>query len=337
MRFTGSFVPQQMVSVDGSVWVLGSVGSNSFEHCELDDLGPTGSSQRLVAIPTCAVDMTVGNGIIYLLVQQGWVAESNIRQMHVASFDPQKGMATVMTPTVMGIVGSGIAHTAFSYGEGSLWLYGYNQAVGGPSVVRISRLTGQPLATVTSVPAIGGLFPSVVANPDGAWFAGGPGGSPDLVELPTGSSVTRTAYAAPPRSAVVWLAAVHGAVWAEIADYGNGPKPSFRTRLDSFDETAHRGSFGPAEAADFLPLVATSNGRLWTLSFPRQCAAGVAELGEVDPASGAVSGVARLPVSSSVCENGAENESSIVTVGRNVFLLIPAGQQGESLLYRVRT
>ena len=213
--------------------------------------------------------MTVGNGIIYLLVQQGWVAESNIRQMHVASFDPQTGVATVMTPTVMGIVGSGIAHTAFSYGEGFLWLYGYDQAVGGPSVVRISPANGQPVATVTSVPEIGGLFPSVVADPDGAWFAGGPGGSPDLVELPTGSSATRTAYAGPPRSAVIWLAAVHGAVWAEIADYGNGPKPSFRTRLDSFDETAPIAAASvPTRPPISSPLVATSNGHLWTLSFP---------------------------------------------------------------------
>jgi hypothetical protein len=337
VHFSGSFLPQQVVAVDGSVWALGSVGSNSSGRCELDDLGEVGAmlSQRFLPLPSCAVDVTAGDGMIYLLAQQG-SAEANIRQMHVESFDPRTGAATVMAPVVMGIVGSAIAHTDFTYGEGSLWLYGEDQALGGPTVVRISPLTGLPLGTVTSVPAIGGLFPSVVTNASGAWFAGGPAGSPDLVELPTGSSVTRATYSGTTNSSILWLSAVHGEVWAEVAHYGNGPKPSVLTHLEAFQGTA-RLTIGPDQDAGFFPLVATSDGRLWTLSFPRQCAAGKAELDRVDPATGDVGGVARLPVAPAVCDDGAESQSSTVTVGRSVFALIPAGEPGESVLYRVHT
>jgi hypothetical protein len=335
VHFSGSFLPQQVVAVDGSVWALGSVGSNSSGRCELDDLGEAMLSQRFIPLPSCAVDVTAGNGMIYLLAQQG-NAEANIRQMHVESFDPRSGAATVMAPVVMGIVGSAIAHTDFTYGEGSLWLYGEDQAVGGPTVVRISPLTGQPLGSVTSVPAIGGLYPSVVANANGAWFAGGPAGSPELVELPTGSSVTRATYSGPTNSSILWLAAVHGEVWAEVANYGSGPKPSVLTRLEAFQGTA-RLTIGPDQDAGFFPLVTTSDGRLWALSFPRQCAAGRAELDRVDPATGDVGAVARLPVAPAVCDDGADSQSSTVTVGPSVFALIPAGESGESILYRVRT
>ena len=337
VHFSGSFLPQQVVAVDGGVWALGSVGSNSSGRCELDHIGGAGArlAQRFIPIPSCAVDVTAGNGMIYLLAQQG-VTASNIRQMHVESFDPRTNVATVMAPVVMGIVGSAIAHTDFTYGEGSLWLYGEDQAQGGPTVVRISPLTGQPTASVTSVPAIGGLYPSVVADAGGAWFAGGPAGSPDLVELPTGSSATRTTYSGPTNSAIIWLSAVHGEVWAEIADYGNGPRPSDVDHLEAFEATGSHTA-GPDQQAGLFPLVSTSDGRLWTLSFPRQCTAGDAELERVDPAIAAVSGVARLAVTPAVCDDGADSESSTVALGRNVFALIPAGVLGESILYRVRT
>ncbi|MGA2474704.1 MAG: hypothetical protein ABSG39_14640, partial [Acidimicrobiales bacterium] len=43
---------------------------------------------------------------------------------------------TALSPVVMSVVGSSIAHTDFTYGDGSLWLYGY-QMLAGPQVVRI--------------------------------------------------------------------------------------------------------------------------------------------------------------------------------------------------------
>ncbi len=335
LRFASSFVPQQIVADDGRVWALGSIGSQSSGHCELDDIGPGALSQRLVPIPACAVDMTVGSGTIYLLAPLG-LAESNTRDMHVESFDPRSGTATVLAPVVMGIVGSGIAHTGFSYGDGSLWLYGYDQAVGGPAVVRISPLTGQPLATLTPVPPIGGIYPSVVADADGAWFAGGPGGSPDLVELPAGSSATRTVYSGPTRSSIVWLSVVRREVWAEVAVYGNGPRPSVRTRLEGFHGTSGV-TIGPDRATDLFPFVTTSDGRMWTLSFPSRCAADSEWLEEVEPATGATRGATRLPVSQVLCDDGADIDSSLATAGQDVFALVPAGEPGESVLYRVHT
>jgi hypothetical protein len=83
--------------------------------------------------------------------------------------------------------------------------------------------------------------------------------------------------------------------------------------------------------------VTTSDGRLWTLSFPGQCVAGKAELDQVDPATGDVRAVARFPVAPAVCDDGADSQSSTVTVGHSVLALIPAGEPGESVLYRVHT
>jgi hypothetical protein len=334
-HFASSFAPQDAVAVAGSVWVLGSAGSRSSGQCELDEIGPALVSQRLYPLPACAVGMTAGDGMIYLEVQQG-LAGSNIRQIHVEAFDLTSDTATVMAPVVMGIVGSGIAHTDFSFGEGSLWLYGYDQDSGGPAVVRIAPTTGQPLQTVTSVPAIGGVYPSVVADAVGAWFAGGPGGSPDLGELPSGSATTRTVYAGPTRSAILWASTVHGSLWADVATYGSGPKPSVRSHLVAVHGSAAT-TRGPAQDADLFPLVGTSDGRLWTLSFPNQCLRGSAQVVGVDATTGAARGVVRLPISASAaCEGAAASESEVLSTDHDVFVLVPLGAAGESVLYRIQ-
>jgi hypothetical protein len=130
------------------------------------------------ALLQCATGIASGNGRVYLLVNQAELP-SNTRDYHVEVFDPATGTAQVFPAVVLQNVGSAVAHTDLSFGAGSLWLYGYS--LGGTNeVVQISPQTGGVESTIPNAPAIGGVYPAVVAPSAGVWLGGGPGGSAQL-------------------------------------------------------------------------------------------------------------------------------------------------------------
>lgn len=87
-----------------------------------------------------------------------------------------------------------------------------------PEVVQISPSDGAVVATTNSVPAIGAVFPAVVANSGGLWLAGGPARSPNLDLIPKGSSEPKQVYKGlPSQSWIDWLAGVGSLVWANVA------------------------------------------------------------------------------------------------------------------------
>ena len=143
-----------------------------------------------------------------------------------------------MSPVVMSVEGSAIAHTDFTYGGGALWLYG-EQMPTGPEVVRISPATGAVTATHKPVAAIGGIDPAVAANDAGLWVAGGPGGPPGAAWIRPGTAVATTVFQSAARSSIAWLSAVGDEVWAGVETYGTGPAPSTLTNLVELDEHGH--------------------------------------------------------------------------------------------------
>ena len=89
VHFASSFEADGMVSADGAIWVLGSVGSDVAPQCDLDQIEPRTLTQRLIALPTCATDLTAGGGMLYLLDDDWEGTGSNTRLMHVTTFDPR--------------------------------------------------------------------------------------------------------------------------------------------------------------------------------------------------------------------------------------------------------
>ncbi len=169
-------------------------------------------------------------------------------------------------------VGSAVAHTDLTFGDGSLWLYGY--ATGTPEVVRISPVSGAVEGTIVNAPPIGGLYPAVAADAAGAWLGGGPGGTAQLDWVPANTTTARaTSYAAPTaNSAILWLAAHGGRVWAGVATYTQGARTtSVTTRLVALSDDGNVAVRSGSEPVGLFPAVATPDGRLWGVQYARKC------------------------------------------------------------------
>lgn len=333
LRFPVHFVPMQLSAAAGRVWVLGSASPGTFADCGLEEITPSTMATRFFAIPDCPVDIASTGGEVAMITSAFVPGTAATRQLHLEVFDPATGRAQVLAPTVLTDAGSNIAHTALAGGDGALWLYAY-QIPTGPQVVRISPQTGTVTATVTDPPAIGGLYPGVAADSAGEWLGGGPGGPPELAWARAGAPTTAV-FSGPSRSAVLWVSAVGATVWAAVADYGSGTRPSVSNHLVEVNEQGHVVLTSHAETTGDYPLVSTSNGHLWSMAWAGTCAA-ASRLVEVDPVTGNSHAVSRLKAAAQAC-NDADTGTQVTAIGRDVFVLIPAGAGGQSVLYRAET
>jgi hypothetical protein len=334
LHFPAPFVPLQLAAASGRVWVLGTDAPRTDTHCELEEITPDSMSTRLYPIPACAADIAAGGGRVYLVTAEFVRGTAATQRLHVDMFDPHRGQARILSPVVMSVVGSSIAHTDFTYGDGSLWLYGY-QMLAGPQVVRISPTTGKVTATIEPAPAVGGIYPDVAANDAGLWLAGGPGGPPGVEWERQGTEVTTTPYPGPSHSSVLWLSAVGDVVWAGVEAYGTGPTPSVLTHLVALDHSGNVTVTSPSELTGEFPLVSTPGGGLWGLAYVGACD-GPEELLQVDPATGSSDSAAKLKAPPEACDD-EDAGSQLVAVGRDVFALIPTDVAGSAVLYRAAT
>ncbi len=334
LHFPGPFVPLQLVAASGRVWVLGTDAPRDDTRCELEEITPTTLSTRMFALPACATDIAAGGGRVYLVTAE-YARGANAQPLHIDVFDPRDGKARILSPVVLSVVGSAIAHTDFTYGDGALWLYG-EQMLAGPEVVRISPATGAVTATLEPAVAIGGIDPAVAANDAGLWIAGGPGGPPGIEWVPGGTGVTTTAFPGTASSSVGWLSAVGGLVWAGVSQYGGAGTPaSDLTHLVALD---HNGNVAVTSASELIgefPLVSTPDGSLWGLAYIGTCGH-PEELLQVDPSTGSSHPSVALRASPQACDDAGVG-SQLASVGRDVFALIPTDVVGSAVLYRAAT
>jgi hypothetical protein len=215
-------------------------------------------------------------------------------------------------------------------------LYGHQASgtSGREEVVGISPQTGSVAVTIADPPDIGGIFPALAVNAAGRWFGGGPGGPPGMVwAQPDGP--TKTVYSGPARSAILWLSAVGHTVWAGVDEYGPGERPANVTHLLAVNQHGRVLRFTHPEQIGDFPLVATTDGRLWSMSYAALCG-GAEELVEVDAASGLSHLVEPLPAPPGAC-NAEDTGSQVAAVGSDLFVLIPSGSSGSGVLYRAET
>jgi hypothetical protein len=334
LHFPGPFVPLQLVAASGRVWVLGTETPGSDARCELQEITPTTMSTRTYALPACATDIAAGGGRVYLVTAEFVRGTAATQRLHVDVFDPHDGKSRTLSPVVMSVVGSAIAHTDFTYGDGALWLDG-DQMLAGPQVVRISPETGGVTATLKPAVAIGGIAPAVAANDAGLWVAGGPGGPPGIESVRPGSEVPTTVFPGAAHSSVSWLSAVGDEVWAGVESYGAGATPPILTNLVELDDTGHMVVTSPSELTGEFPLVSTPDGSLWGLAYVGACGQ-PEELLHVDPATGSSHPSVALQSPPQACDDAGEG-SQLASVGRDVFALIPTDVVGTAVLYRAVT
>ena len=334
VHFSSSFTPQQITGAGGSLWVLGSRSPSTFTDCALEKFDASTLAWWSYALPQCATGIASGNGEVYLLVNEVELP-SNTRDYHIEVFDPATGTAHVFPGVVLQNVGSAVAHTDLSFGDGSLWLYGYSLG-GTNAVVQISPQSGGVESTIPNAPAIGGVYPAVVATSAGEWLGGGPGGSAQLEWVQAGSgAVTNTTLVTGGRTgSILWLSATAGRVWAGVANYGGAPgTTTLTTRLVALNEHGQVAVRSPRESVGLYPVVATPNGHLWDVEYPRRCAGSVRLL-EISPSTGVSHSATRLAAPPGVC-NDVEAGSELAAVGRRVFVLFPT--EAGAVLYRAST
>jgi len=329
--FRGPFIPEQVVSTGGKVWVVGSFEATSGPNCAIEEVDPATLRTKLYPIPLCALDVTTGNHDIYIAGAIS-VPDSNDRSIHIEVFDTVTRQQTVLSPTVITLSGSSIAHTALAYGNGSVWFYSINTL--SPKVVKISPSTGAVLATITDVPVTGGHFPALAKTAAGLWMTAGPGGSsPALTLLPPGLSTPTPVSVEPPPSAVLWLSTVDNVVWADDATYLNRGM-TVLTRLAAFDTSGKQVvDSGPEDVGD-MPLVASGRD-LWTVGVGARCA-GPQRVWRVDPSSGKTTAVLTLRTPNAACLDESF-PLQLAATGGWVFVLDPSDTlKPPSVMYRIR-
>src|SRR5580704_5858120 len=318
VHFSGSFVPQQITATAGSLWILGSTSPSTFTACTIERFDPSTLEALSYALPQCATGITSGNGRVYLLVNQVQ-PNTNTRDYRIEVFDPTTLSAQVLPPVVLQNIGSAVAHTDLSFGDGSLWLYGY--ALGGKNeVVQIALDSGDVENTIGNAPEIGGVYPAVVGNSAGEWLGGGPGAPAGLewVHAGTGTATNITLVTGGRSGSILWLSGT----------------TVVTTRLVALDEQGHVAVRSPWENVGLYPVVATPDGHLWDVEYPARCG-GFETLLEIDPSTGVSRAAARLASSPAAC-NDEEAGSELAAIGRAVFVFFPTAGAG-SVLYRATT
>jgi hypothetical protein len=271
----------------------------------------------------------VGENQIYL-TDVTYVGDSNDEQIQIERFDTVTRRATVLAPVDMTLVGSSIAHTSMIYYEGSLWLWGYG-APDGPGtgrneVVQISAASGAVLRTITGIPAIGGIQPSMVVADGGLWLSGGAGGGPTVERITSTASAPTVVYTAPSNSSVLWLAAVGTRIWAEEVT----AESHLDTHLVGLSDNGHQILGTTPSDQNFAETAAVgTGGQLWAIGAGESCSSPL-QLWRINTATGDANSVLTLLSSGEPCDANAR----VAVSGRRVFALV-SGTPTPTVLFRV--
>jgi hypothetical protein len=323
LTFPGPFVPEQVVSADGTVWVLGSNGPQS---CSIEQVDPMTLQHHIYPISACGDYMALGNGLIYIA---GDVSSINSDEFHLEIFNPTTKHATVMNPVIVTTQGSGRAHMDMTYGAGSIWMTYW-----GSELVQVSPSTGAIIHRITNAPPSEGGHGTIVANGGGLWIAEGAGSAAAIYRLANNSQTLSTIYSGPAHSSVLWLSSIGSTVWADVASGSDG-HPVLSTRLIAFDQSGVPILEGPSEPFGDVPLVGSKDG-LWSIGSGAICSA-PQRLWKIDPADGRSTDITALRTPIEPCLTENPTTSQITVVNRSVFVLEATGAtRPAAVLYRVQ-
>jgi len=326
LGFPGPFVPEQVVSVAGEVWVLGESSPTTQESCSVAEVNPQTLRATTYPIPVCGYYVAVGDGVIYLAADEpaGYNDE-----MHLEVFNPATKRATVMNPVMITTQGSGRAHMDMAYEANSIWL-----SYWGSELVKVSTSTGAVLDRITNAPPSVGGHGTIVTNRGRLWIAEGASSPASIYRLSGTSRKLTNIYSGPARSSVLWLSSIGGRVWAAVQTYNRGQLLG-STRLLAFDSSGREVLKGPVEEFGDVPLVGSRQG-LWSAGSGPICAA-PQRLWKIDPATGRSTDVTTLRTPVEPCLTESPTTSEIAVVGKYVFVLEPTGTTTPAaVLYRIQ-
>jgi hypothetical protein len=312
-----SFSPDQIVSAAGVAWLIGSMSvGSSAPTCAIESVDRVTLQTELSKVPGCGADAAVGGRDIYL-TDVAYVPDSNNEQIRIERFDTRTRRAKVLSPVDLTLSGSAIAHTAMTYGDGWLWLWGYAAGTGHGVVVQISPSTGAVRRVLRGAPAIGGTQPSMVVAGGGLWLVGGPGGSAVIDRLAGSARVPSVVYKAPSTSAVQWVAATGGRVWAEVTTFRDkGTVTSFHLVSLSLANHQVLSTTAAEDLSEGEPVGAGNV--LWAVGIGGTECTDPLRLWRIDANTGTSEPVLRLLSLGQPCTA----ETSVAVSGRTVFVVV---------------
>jgi hypothetical protein len=325
LTFPGPFVPEQVVSASGAVWVLGTSQPTLQGGCSIEEVDPVSLRKQDFPIPACGYYLTVGKGLVYIAAD---IPSGYGDDVHLEIFNPVTRHATVMAPVIITTQGSGRAHMDMTYGTGSIWMTYW-----GRELVEISPSTGAVIKRITNAPPSVGGHGTIIANEGGLWIAEGAGSSADIYRLAPGSQAISKIYSAPARESVLWLSSIGTRIWADVASYSQNSQ-AVSTKLIAFDLSGRKVLQTPNEQFGDVPLVGQEN-QLWSVGSGAQCSV-PQRLWMIDAATGRSSEVTTLRTPVEPCLTESPTTSQMTVVDRTVFVLEATGTtRPAAVMYRV--
>jgi len=328
LTFPGPFVPMQVVSTSGAVWVLGTNQAAAHGGCSIEEVDPATLRTQMFPIPACGDYLSVGKGLIYIAADIPAV-NGNSDDLHLEVFDPATSRATVMAPVMITTQGSGRAHMDMTYGAGSIWMTYW-----GSELVQISPSTGAVLQRIANAPQSVGGHGTIVANDGGLWIAEGAGSPADIYRLAPGSQRFSKIYNGPARGSVLWLSSIGTKTWAAIATYGENDEMA-SSQLVAFDFSGKKVIETANEQFGDVPLVG-SGAELWSVGSGAKCSA-PQQLWMIDSETGGSSYVTTLRTPVEPCLTESPTTSQMTVVNGSIFILEATGTTSPpAVLHRVR-
>ena len=232
---------------------------------------PSTFAIRAFALPDCATSLTAGDGEVYLLVNPV-AAGTNTREYHVEVFDPTTGGAEITAPVVLQNIGSAVADTDMTFGNGSLWLYGGTpgSADRGPASRRITGQVVSPivnavLRSAASIPPSPPTGPGRGSGADRAARRSSTGRPPDADHRERTSSFTQPTSDS---RSCGWRpsAAGSGPAWRPVRTKSRATKVT--TRLVALDDSGNVAVRSPSEPVGLFPAEAPRRtAGLWDVQY----------------------------------------------------------------------
>jgi hypothetical protein len=323
VAFGRAFVPQQVVSASGKIWVLGSMSPG--DSCALAEVQPVSLRTTTYPLPACGSYVTVGGGKIFL-ADSVFTEATDSDAFHIESFDTATHAATVMDPVDITTTGTGYAHMDMTFAAGSLWLAPWSN-----DVLEISTSTGAVVRTISGEPTSNGGHPIVAGTANGLWSAPGVGGPEVIDHLTPQSSTPVNVFTGSSPGGIWFLTVVDGRVWAEVADSRDEGR-SFVTHLVAFDGSGRRVLTVPFRQLGQSAIVG-SGANLWALTAGTDCT-GPQRLWRIDGRTG-TSAVTTFSTPVVPCPAAFES-AQLAAVGHDVFVLNSSDSPGlEDGLFRI--
>jgi len=323
VAFAASFVPQQVVSASGRIWVLGSMAPDN--SCALAEVEPRSLHTTTFPLPACGSYITVGGGKIFL-ADGVFTEATDSDAFHIESFDTITHAASVMAPVDITTTGTGYAHMDMTYGAGSLWLIPWSN-----HVLEISTATGAVVRSITGEPVANGGHPILAGGASGLWSAPGVGGPEVIDRLAPQSSAPVNVFTGSAPGGIWFLTVVDGRVWAEVADSQDQGR-HFVTRLVALDSSGRTVLQLPFRQLGQSAIVGSGDD-LWALTAGVGCT-GPQRLWRIDGRTG-TSTVTTFPSPVVPCPAAYES-AQLAAVGGNVFVLNATDSPGlEDGLFRI--